>query len=79
MDTELVPMTFRVPVADRQRLREILMRGGLTLQDFGSSVVDRALGRRLEDVDPLGGVAMLRNSSPRNSFRSLGRKMVLGE
>lgn len=51
MSTKTVPLTFRVPLEQRNKLRAALIRHGVTLQDWGSCVVAEHLGLKpREDV-----------------------------
>ena len=44
MNTKTVPLTFRVPEDQRNKLRAALIRHGVTLQDWGQCVVAEHLG-----------------------------------
>ena len=78
MKTKRVPLTFRIARGDRELLKSTLALAGISLQDFGASVVDSALKRR-RGLDPCTAVRfILDNPDPGRSFRQGARDMVFG-
>lgn len=81
MTKQRATIAARVDPEERRELREILLRGGLTVQDFLGACVRAALGEKDPigggpALDPVGAVAFLRRRSPPGSYVALARRSI---